>query len=150
MRKLFERRKGSTAFEFLVMFGFLLVFFIVIFFFEIIIINRISACYSAWRVFRVNGISSSKKSSEEVSSNKLYDFENLVIDTLKSSNINLVSESSNNDATSETSENNYYVRYNNDLVKSISPLYYGNKAEELKEKILWYEPRQPKSLDEHN
>jgi len=143
--KCFKLEKGFVSLEFVFMFSFLLIIFVIIFAFEIITIHRIGAIYSAWRIERVQGIIDEEPFSENNPDSQIVEnikFGDLVLKTLKSTNINLTPPSE--------LDKSYTVDYDIYLVKGIFKLYYGKNApDSLEEKINWIEPGKPPEWEEH-
>jgi hypothetical protein len=152
--RLFKKRIGAVALEFLFAFIFLLIFFVVIFAFQIITLHRIEASYSTWRIERVWGISngalpsSDKTSEEETGITGSETFDGAVMETLKNSNILINLIKSDGDEQQITSPG-YEITYNIDLLKGILK-YIGDTSDAPKENIRWTEPKWPKIIPDHN
>jgi len=139
-------KQGAVNLEFVFMFSLLLIIFVIIFAFEIITIHRIAAVYSIWRIQRVEGISSKevfvKDQAENGFLHETY-FGNLVIDTLKDSNIEIEIPESQKTGI-------YTVDYNIFLIKGLLNFYYGQNApEHASDNIDWFEPKPPPDVPEH-
>ena len=149
MGKRLHYRKGAVTLEFLFAFLFLMVFFVIIISFEFILISRISAVHSIWRIQRVESISKSQLFiNNEDGNNKngftrKVGFGDLVVDTLKNSNI--IIQPPKNEA-----QDPYLADYNIALLKGLLNFYYGEESpKKSSDSVLWLEPGQPKTYEEH-
>ncbi len=141
---LCEKRSGVLAIEFLFAFVFLLMFFLVIFTFQVIVLHRIEACYSVWRIERVESIDDPQDPNLKVTVNG--GFGDVVIGTLNDSNISVVTLPDQSNIQSSA----YKVSYNIDLIKGLLRfLMEKNSPEALTDTVEWIEPLPPELVVEH-
>jgi len=142
-----KRRRGAATLEFVFAFSLLTILFIIIISFQIVVMHRIAAAYSVWRIQRVEGILNGNGVFVKKESNAgLFGregFGDLVVYTLKDSNIKV--------EVPKSEQSEYVVKYDTSLLNGLLKFYYGKNAPKyISDNIDWFEPKPPPDVGEHN